>query len=284
MIVLTILKWIGFALLALLGLAVFLILLVTFYPVIYKIKIDDCDVWVRFSYMFHIIRGYVSYVDGNLDYSAKIAWIKVVSTDEDKFEKETVKKNKENSKSEPAKTAKMVKVQESSDTDTDRVKEADKGQDSEQPRSQSDFGKRKKDRKNYFEVFKGYVRKTWGSFRRKIEGIKDGFSQYTDDCAKAAYAHLLRELVVFLKHIRPRFGHLDFTLGFEDPSYSGLLLAVYSLIYTKVHKRLKFNADFENAGYSGRGTVGGMVQLYIVLLIGVRLLFDRNLRTFLDRR
>lgn len=311
MIILTILKWIGIVLLVLLLLLLFLFLLAVIYPITYKIKIDDMNVWVNFSYLFHLVRGHFTYVDGELDYCAKLAFKRIIYKESDSDEKEKIKTKQKSNESKNQKAAKVDEKQKNPYDEEvfDGHKESDKGKDfrteekpdgekfDEYTRNESDSGKnikksgskgsaehRQESRKSPFETVKGYVIKIRRSIIDKFEKLKTGFFNYTDDCAKATYAHVLSELVVFLKHIRPRFGYLEFTLGFDDPSYSGLALAVYSLIYPKVHKRLKFNADFENAGYSGKGTVKGILQLWLVLLIAARLFFDKNLRKFLDRR
>ena len=82
-ILLMFLKIIGIILLAILGLLLFSVCIVTFVPVKYRGNAsvsgdtDSLKVEARFSWLFHLIYGYVMYEDKKIDWLVRIAWKRV---------------------------------------------------------------------------------------------------------------------------------------------------------------------------------------------------------------
>lgn len=303
MIILTILKWIGIILLSLLVFLILLLLMVLFHPIYYSIKIDDTDVLVRISYFLNALRFRADYIGGKFSAVGDLIFYRFYPKEEDldateeehssqeKVAKDDAPQSKVDTKedvrgadepdrgsgsAEPATEKQPVR-------DSDEYKgQPEKGSTGDTTTEHAEAGK-----KSYKDYIEKGIRGAKGFYRRAvgtISNIKQSFDNYADDVAKEAYSHILAELVVLLRHMRLRKGHIDFTLGFDDPSITGQVLAIYSLVYPKVSKRLLFNADFEKKTYSGQGKAGGKIVPAILLGIAIRLFFDKNIRHFIDRR
>lgn len=106
----------------------------------------------------------------------------------------------------------------------------------------------------------------------------------SDDNTKEAFSFLKEEALVLLKHIRPRRikGYVHF--GFDDPSYTGKLLGLIYMILRGSPKEFRINADFENKVFDGEIHAKGRVQCYLLLIVGIRLYKNDNLKLLLERR
>lgn len=85
--ILLILKWIGWILLAILGLVVLLVCIALFVPLRYEVegqckdRLESAKGKVRFSFLLHLISGDVQFEDQKLKWKLRIAWKKLQSED-----------------------------------------------------------------------------------------------------------------------------------------------------------------------------------------------------------
>lgn len=313
MIILTILKWIGIVLLGLLGLVLLILLLLLFFPFTYSLAVDDKDVVFKLSYLFGLLNAKAEYVASKFNYRVRITWYTLMPKEEKKDEKVNSKKDKTSNKAELAKTDSIKKgeetienveessiekttedelteIQKKDKIDENTVKAEDtKKKDiiTDRTEATNKTGKAKKTKRSLKEIVSGFfdkLIKKKDDIVDKFLSLADSYNKYTDDCAKETYALVLKELSVLLKHIRARRGKMDFSLGFEDPSTTGYVLAIYSMVYPKVGKRFRLHPNFEEAMYEGKGKIHGHLQLYVLVLIGVRLYFNKTIKEFLNRR
>lgn len=261
------------------------------------------DVSVRISYLFNALRIKAAYIDGVFNATGDLIFYGFYPKEDESDEKE---EEQIAEKADESVAAPQPKV----DTEENREEhieepsgavagDSDKGSkglfadtenkadDKKSSGFTSDKGDSKSGERDYSKIFEkaiGAIKGLYGRLVKAFADIKESFEKYTDDVAKEAYSHVLTELVVLLRHMRLRHGHIDFTLGFEDPSVTGQLLAFYSLVYPKVHKRLVFSPDFEKKIYKGSGKASGRIIPAVLLGIAIRLFFDKNIRHFIDRR
>ncbi len=85
------------------------------------------------------------------------------------------------------------------------------------------------------------------------------------------------------RHILPGRGKGNVTFGFEDPYLTGQILTYASVIYPLCHKHLNLYPVFDRAVFTAEGTFRGRVRLGTVLLIGIRLLLNKNFRVLLKK-
>lgn len=320
MIVLLILKWIGIILLSILGLLLALLLIVLFLPFVYSISVDDKDIRFKIVYLFHFLNIYVDYVDKKLKYGVKIAHFNIFPKKE--VEKDEKKEKPKQSKDTQQKTSEKIHLEQSQEdisgnekrkSDDAGFKDAhtedkesvlkgdgDNSREKSGERTANKTGKREnsKDEKNRGNGNRGHkislkervdkilfkVKQFFSDLTDKTVFLSQGYNNYTDAVAQKTYSKLFSQIGVLLKHMRPRFGKLKFKYGFEDPSTTGTVLALYSLAYNSLYKRIMLTPDFENACYEGKGKIKGILQVYVILIIFAKLYFDKNIKEFLKRR
>lgn len=92
-----------------------------------------------------------------------------------------------------------------------------------------------------------------------------------------------RQIKKLIRHIFPRRGKGNVTFGFEDPYLTGQVLTYGSVIYPFCHKHLNLYPVFDQAVFTADGNFRGRIRVGTVLLIGIRMLLDRNFRILLKR-
>lgn len=122
------------------------------------------------------------------------------------------------------------------------------------------------------------------TIKKICKNVNDLKEFLSDDNTKEAFSFLKEEALVLLKHIRPRRikGYVHF--GFDDPSYTGKLLGLIYMILRGSPKEFHINADFENQVFDGEIHAKGRVQCYLLLIVGIRLYKNDNLKLLLERR
>lgn len=92
---------------------------------------------------------------------------------------------------------------------------------------------------------------------------------------------LFRQVKRLVRHILPRRGKGNITFGFDDPYLTGQVLTYASVIYPLCHKHLNLYPVFDQTVFTVEGTFRGRIRMGTVLLIGSRMLLDRNFRRLL---
>lgn len=83
--------------------------------------------------------------------------------------------------------------------------------------------------------------------------------------------------------IKPAKVKMDLKAGFSDPEKTGYLCAavgVVSPFFGKGHMHVE--PDFEQFIINGKAMVKGKVYVFIILIIGLKLYFDKNIRKVAD--
>lgn len=94
---------------------------------------------------------------------------------------------------------------------------------------------------------------------------------------------LFKQTKKLIRHILPGRGKGNVTFGFDDPYLTGQVLTYASVIYPLCHKHLNLYPVFDRTVFTAEGTFRGRVRLGTVLLIGIRMLLDKNFRILLKR-
>ncbi|WP_313583787.1 DUF2953 domain-containing protein [Lacrimispora sp.] len=92
---------------------------------------------------------------------------------------------------------------------------------------------------------------------------------------------LFRQVKRLIRHILPRRGKGNITFGFDDPYLTGQVLTYASVIYPLCHKHLNLYPVFDQTVFTVEGTFRGRIRMGTVLLIGSRMLLDKNFRRLL---
>ncbi len=119
---------------------------------------------------------------------------------------------------------------------------------------------------------------------RNMKEKKDEIQAFLSNKENQKTAKLLyKQGKRLVRHIFPVKGHGNVTFGFEDPGLTGQALMAASLLYPVFHKYWNLYPVFDQSVFTAEGTFRGRIRLGTVLIIGLRMLLDKNFRTLLKR-
>ena len=313
-ILLTILKVIGIIILVLISLVILIIAAILFVPIRYSIdaiydrKVKNLDFKIKITYLLHLISVKYIYKDDGL--SIKIFGIKTHFFDketkamEEKINKETKmfekmsSEIKDNMTEMPEVYEQLKKIDEERDRLAENVNKTEENiennnKDNDTEENTEEFIKVEK--QNIFSRIYSKIKaiiikikyrfiKFCDTIKKICKNVNDLKEFISDDNTKEAFGFLKKETLILLKHIRPRRikGYVHF--GFDDPSYTGNLLGLIYMILRGSPKEFRINPDFENKVFDGEIHAKGRVQCYLLLIIGIRLYKNDNLKLLLERR
>ncbi len=313
-ILLTILKVIGIIILVLISLVILIIAAILFVPIRYSIdaiydrKVKNLDFKIKITYLLHLISVKYIYKDDGL--SIKIFGIKTHFFDketkamEEKINKETKmfekmsSEIKDNMTEMPEVYEQLKKIDEERDRLVENVNKKEENiennnKDNDTEENTEEFIKVEK--QNIFSRIYSKIKaiiikikyrfiKFCDTIKKICKNVNDLKEFISDDNTKEAFGFLKKEALILLKHIRPRRikGYVHF--GFDDPSYTGNLLGLIYMILRGSPKEFRINPDFENKVFDGEIHAKGKVQCYLLLIIGIRLYKNDNLKLLLERR
>lgn len=272
-IVLMILKVIGLLLLGILGLFVFLLLLVLFVPVPYR-------VWVSSALE----------PEPKIACQVKIFGIQVfprkVHAGKHAEKKEKRRSKRGNSAqdeqqpmvqtadeaSEPLQPQGQTekKTENTNNKDTNKVTMKDSNKKREKPGRQKKRGKPLRQEQPQKDF-----RSMWNTLR----------SELTDEGNRRALRHVLSELRYLLRHLGPRKVKADADFSLGDPANTGYVTAALSICPFSYGKGCQIIPDFqaETMYLKGWLEVRGHVRMVHCLSSGLRLLFDKNIRKIIHK-
>lgn len=314
-ILLTILKVIGIIILVLISLVILIIAAILFVPIRYSIdavydrKVKNLDFKIKITYLLHLISVKYIYKDDD-GLSIKIFGIKTHFFDkeakamEEKLNKETKmfekmsSEIKDNMSETPKAYEQLKKIDEERDRLAENVNKKEENiennnKDNDTEENTEEFIKVEK--QNIFSRIYSKIKaiiikikyrfiKFCDTIKKICKNVNDLKEFISDDNTKEAFGFLKKEALILLKHIRPRRikGYVHF--GFDDPSYTGNLLGLIYMILRGSPKEFRINPDFENKVFDGEIHAKGRVQCYLLLIIGIRLYKNDNLKLLLERR
>lgn len=111
----------------------------------------------------------------------------------------------------------------------------------------------------------------YGRIKRYIEIVKS-------ERFKKAFSKAKSLVFSLLKHILPRKWEISGTVGFDDPSVTGEILAVLGMAYPFISKHIHIKGDFEDNKLAVNGYAKGHIVLIKVIVLGGILYFNKNIR------
>lgn len=275
-VLLTILKIIGIVLLVILGIMLFLLAVLLFVPVRYSVK---------------------GTVDNNITAEGKISWLCSIFRYDFTFQEQELNgevrvfgfrpKKKERVSEEELEEEAVSEVK-------DGVEEvvSHKGR---QNRKSSDKNSRPS-RKNIFmrmwDKIKSFLKKIKNFFigiQKRLTGFKEFVVKVkeivTDTKNQYAVRRLWEELLYLLKHFGFRKIHTELTFALADPALTGQVLGVLCMMPFLYQYDFHIFPDFESESFYIRGSydVKGRIQLIFLLVTAIRLLADKDIRSFLKK-
>ena len=286
-IILSILKIIGIVLLCILGLVLTAILVVLFVPIRYKIVADsdindvkkDYHVTVKFSWLLCLVRGRYNYPSEE-GMKVKVGPFTVYGAEKkEKIPKKKKKKDKETEMS----------VQEnasiSNASKEDIVEKEIEDNSSEKEDIYIGSVKRK--------TFKEKIIYTWQKFCdkinkifTKIKYILANIKKYTRIIQtvefKEAFGLCKGSLSRLFRMIKPRKLKILGEVGMKSPDQTGYICAVIGVISPFFIKQIYIIPDFENFVIKGNALIKGRIYIFVVLIVGIKVFFDKNIRKVVE--
>ena len=320
-VLLTILKIIGIVLLVILGIMLFLLAVLLFVPVRYSVKgtVDNnITAEGKISWLCSILRYDFTFQEQELNGEVRIFGFrprKKERVSEEELEEKAVPEVKDeveevvsdlvsNTVEEDDSEGKISKSVIESDSDKISPEEA-AGRREQNPEMDFHTGRqnRKSSDKNSRPSRKNIFMRMWDkikSFLKKIKnffiGIQKRLTSFkefvvkvkeivTDTKNQYAVRRLWEELLYLLKHFGFRKIHTELTFALADPALTGQVLGVLCMMPFLYQYDFHIFPDFESESYYIRGSydVKGRIQLIFLLVTAIRLLADKDIRSFLKK-
>ncbi|SCX00357.1 hypothetical protein SAMN02910339_00162 [Lachnospiraceae bacterium YSD2013] len=95
---------------------------------------------------------------------------------------------------------------------------------------------------------------------------------------KKTFEYSKKKIFKLLKHICPRKLQIEGEVGFDDPSVTGQILVITSMLKPVLGKNVRIVGNFEDPIVSIEGKLKGHITVFRVLWTGAVLYFNKNIR------
>lgn len=274
-VLLTILKIIGIVLLVILGIMLFLLAVLLFVPVRYSVK---------------------GTVDNNITAEGKISWLCSIFRYDFTFQEQELNgevrifgfrpKKKERVSEEDKSEKNPIKPEQDQEVDSHKGKQNRKSSDKNSQPSKKNIFVRMWDKiKSFLKKIKNFfigIQKRLTGFKEFVVKVKE---IVTDTKNQYAVRRLWEELLYLLKHFGFRKIHTELTFALADPALTGQVLGVLCMMPFLYQYDFHIFPDFESESFYIRGSydVKGRIQLIFLLVTAIRLLADKDIRSFLKK-
>lgn len=303
-VLLTLLKIIGIVLLVLLGLLLLLILIVLFVPVRYRIKgyyKEEFVCHLRVTWLLHLVNISVnfekelvtsfkilgidisSFINKKKDTSDKPSEGKDSSKSQDKEHPQTKEKVQESGNAEPGNLAKETEQKSDNIADNAEAKQENSTDSEFSAKSKSIIQKIK----DFFTGIRDKIISVYSKIKEIITNIKnkkDSVERYIRilqrEEVKGAFSLCKKRIFKMVKHLLPRHMKIHAHVGMEEPSVTGYILGVYSVLSDKLRKQIILQADFENVVLDADFVIKGHCHAIRFLHEILCIVTDKNCRTF----
>ena len=292
-----ILKIIGIALAAILGIVLLATLLILFVPVRYHVKgdgklgkEDPLYVNIKVRWLLRIVS--LSFIYPEAAYlRVRIVGITIFNSSKRRKDKENKNKTEEaiitESKSNENVNDSITKTENTESEDYVKIPvpedKEELGSKKTEPK-ETILDKILKIFKKILDIFKN-IKYTILTIYDKIKGIIENIGYYLEvlrsDTFKNAFHVSQKQLHRIIKNIRPQKCDIRLALGTGDPASTGQILALYGMMYPFIGNNVFIDADFENKIAEGKFLIKGRVTLMILLISAFRIYRDKNIRHLL---
>lgn len=129
--------------------------------------------------------------------------------------------------------------------------------------------------------------RSWERILKKLERIRETAVYYRDLLAEDAVQETIRRIWEHVKglffHVKPRKLSADFTIGSEDPSVTGKVLAVHGMLYPWIGEVVRIEPDFEKKRLCGEFYMMGRIRACVALYHILSVVLDKKTWTLIRR-
>lgn len=312
-IILTILKVIGIILLVLVGLVLFGVAAVLVCPVKYHVRAskeaDKIKLHIWGSYFFRLLRFSGSYESGkDMVYWLKFLFLTLYPKKEkppNSKKKPARKHRKTRQEKKPSESGLEHVQQEKSLADSktkkmqEHVTEERTDGDKEQRHPEDAKKTTKEDLKDYTKTQESVtiIQKIQAKGKEMNEKIENLCKSIKNICSngkafrdfitsqetKEALRFLNEQRKYIFRKLKPSKLSVSLRYGFDDPAFTGEILAVFSCIYPFLWGDILVEPDFEESCLEGKAELKGKVQLYGFLLAAWRCYRHETIRKIIEK-
>ena len=282
------LKIIGIIILVILGLVLVTLGVVFLVPLKYTgtavldKEIEKSTAQLKFSWFLHLFSGNVSYIDKQLSYEIKVVG-KKIQLDKANDNIEDIVENKKQDEVTEEKLTEMSEKNEGNlakkitrDVVSDVI--SDVSEKSEETESKKQVKKKKAKKESVLKK----IKYTFQNICDKIKMLKQKKNEVeeflTNEAHKSAFGKLWKETKKLLKALKPKKFELNAHFGFEDPSLTGKILAVLSMLYPFYGDNIRIQPDFENVIIEGDLYLKGKIRVIHTVKMAWNLIWNKNVR------
>lgn len=273
-----ILKIIGIILLVILGITLTLVGVVLLVPIRYRMKTETTNgmkglrTEVKANWFLHLISAHITYQEEKLDWQVRVGWKKFQATEEDDRidddgnRAEVKEENNAHADTpEQLKRATETASKKASASGTQSAKKCDDASGKRATSKQKKEGCLKK------------IKCTIREFCDKIKNIKEFLLEET---YIQAFLRLKKEIIFFVRKIKPDKINGYLRIGLEDPYNTGRVLAVLSVLYPFYGEHFQVYPEFEQEIIEGDVFFKGRIHLIHLILVLGRAYFDKDMKPF----
>ena len=291
MIILQILKIIGFVLAGIVGLALLIVLMVLFVPIRYKAsgagENAEIEGGAKATWLLGLFKATADYKEKKLSYAVKFAGIVltkgVLGEDEAEALREVLQE--EEIISDPKQYEKISKELQKAEEKAEKAEELkeekrqEKEQQKEEKKAEKAEQKEQRKKENRLKSFKEKVRDRINSLKELYNKYQTAKRIWQAKATKRALKHLKVEIFNLLNHIKPRKIAGTIGFGLEDPANTALVYGNVVPIAEAISKgKLILTPEFYNKGIRIDLLIKGRIFLGYMLLCIARLYFDRDIQ------
>lgn len=271
------LKIIGIILLIILGVLVLSVCVVLFVPLRYHGKaeakgtLDSVKAHLKFSWLLHLVSGYVTYENRETKWQVRILWKKLNVEKKDSQEAVFSENVSEDESSKELKT--------DTEKDKSKINESEPDKLNKKTNGKTSSKKSEKQKKNIFEK----IKYTFRDFCDKIKALikkKEKLQEFlTNEIHQSTWRKLKQEIWKLFKFLKPKKLVLNLHFGFADPSVTGKVLAALSMLYPFYLDHINLEPEFDEKILEGDAYIKGTVRGLHLLIVICNLFFDKNIKT-----
>lgn len=283
-IILLILKIFGLLLLAVAGILLFLLLLVLFVPVRYRGRgsyYGKGKGSAVISWLLHILTIRVEY-DEDVTVAVRFFGFRILKPkkiDEELEEAEEIMVHAmERVEPEVFKEAEELKEEVLLDTQNEQPEPKKK-----RIRLSVFWNHVRKRIRRILSKIKFFFRRIYDTLRTVNEKKNEIYAWFSNKDNQKTVRLFLKQSKKLIRHIFPLKGKGTVTFGFEDPYMTGQVLVYASAVYPFCHKHLDLYPMFDRAVFEAEGEFRGRIRVWTLLMIGGRMLMDKNFRILFKR-
>lgn len=284
-VILKILSIIGIILLILLCVALGLLLLVLFMPIVYKIDASFSEsektVNARFRWLFGLLRGGYVYPEPG-KFVVKLLWFTLF----DSAKPKSVSESNSNTDS----TTEGASAEEQDNAlQTNKEKELHEPVPEEaptentEPHEEASKQSLKEKLLTKYEKIKYTIRKFYDKIKHVLENIEFYKDLLQEESSQALINHALRRVGKVLKHIRPRKLKTDILFGTGSPDSTGYLYGVYGMLSSFLGKNAYVAPDFSRRIFRGTLFAKGYINIWTLLVNILAVALDKRLHCLLKK-